>query len=114
MFFLFAAVCFFLVVFILDKMQFWMKMSSIDRPTNGPMVYGPLAKLAWRFSARDEGRFMGFQFFWLVAHVIVLGLIFEKIKIGSEFHRSGVIPAIIVALTLGVYYGQIYLRRRKV
>lgn len=49
MFFLFVAVSFFLVVFILDKMQFWMVMSSLDRPTNGPMVYGPLANLAWRF-----------------------------------------------------------------
>lgn len=112
MFFLFVAVSFFLVVFILDKMQFWMVMSSLDRPTNGPMVYGPLAKLAWRFSGKDEGRFMAFQFFWTVAHIVAIGAAFDYIKLGRA--KSGIIPAIIVALALGVYYGQLYLRRRKV
>jgi len=111
MFFLFVAVTFFLVMFILDKMQFWMKMTSLV-PPKGPMVYGPLAKLAWRFSGKDEGRFMGFQFFWTVAHVVVIGAVFDYIKIGRG--KSGIIPAIIVALALGVYYGQLYLRRRKV
>jgi hypothetical protein len=111
MFSLFVAVSFFLVMFILDKMQFWMKMASLV-PLEGPMVYGPLAKLAWRFSGKDEGRFMLFQFFWTVAHIVVIGAAFDYIKLGRA--KSGIIPASIVALALGVYYGQLYLRRRKV
>jgi len=111
MFFLFLAVTFFLIAFLLDKMQFWMKMTSAD-PAEAPMVYGPLAKLAWRFSGKDEGRFMLFQFFWTVAHIVVIGAAFDYIKIGRA--KSGIIPAIVVALALGVYYSQLYLRRRKV
>lgn len=111
MFFLFASVCFFLVAFLLNKMQFWMKMTSLA-PTKAPMVYGPLDKLAWCFSGKDEARFMAFQFFWTVAHIVVIGAAFDYIKIGRA--KSGIVPASIVALALGVYYGQLYLRRRKV
>lgn len=111
MFFLFVAVTFFLVAFLLDKMQFWMKKTA-TAPLKGPMVYGPLAKLAWRFSGQDEGRFMLFQFFWTVAHIVVIGAAFDYIKLGRA--KSGIIPGIVVALALGVYYGQLYLRRRKV
>lgn len=116
MFFLFLAVAFFMVVFLADKMQFWNLMLRLDRPTNGPMIYGPLANLAWKFSGGDIGRFMFFQFLWLVIHIVLIGAVFDYLKLGKTALRpgSGIIPAIILALALAVFYGQLYLRRKRV
>jgi len=112
MFFLFVAVSLFLTIFTADKMQLWMKAVSGDAP-RAPMVWGPLGKLAWKFAGRDEGRFMFFEFLFLVLHIVAIGAAFDYIKIGRGA-GSGIIPAIIVSLALAVFWGSFYLRRRKV
>lgn len=112
MFFLFLSVSLFLVVFHADKLQLWAVITSANE-ARAPMVWGPLGKLAWKFSGRDIGRFLLFQFFWAVAHIVVIGLVFDKLKIGAGA-GSGVIPAIVVSLALAVFWGSFYVRRRKV
>ncbi len=113
MFFVLLAALVFFAVFFLDKMQLWSILMS-GKELKAPMVWGPLMKWIWRLVDHTEVGFSTIMFFWAFFHLMILAFVFEKVKIGPAIDKSGVAPTIIVALAMAAFYGQLYLRRRKV
>jgi hypothetical protein len=105
MFLLFVVISFFVLAFSGDKVQLW----EISKSTLPAKPYGPLQVFFLRMSAGKFDRFLVFNFFWLVAHIVVIGLVFEYLKIGG----SGVGPAGILSFALGIFYARFYLSRKK-
>lgn len=101
-------VTFFVLAFMADMMQFWVVITS-PAEAKRPMVWGPLKKFFFRFSGVSVDRYMLASGTWFVGHVIVLGLAYGYIKIAG-----GWLVLSVLCAALGLFYGQLYLRRRKV